>query len=426
MQEQVLAYTGRLSRRLHVSTEMVRGGGPAGPGVAVRGAGAGCGRPALHRGGDAEAQACVGSEPVAGRPAGRVRDDRRQPGREHPGEPPLAGAGGGRRAGFDCQVREGRGHAALVPGRPAPRVHLDAGRQFTGLDGGDGSRRSGRCAAQDHQPRHGGVGHRLVAGRQVAGVCVRRLPRLHDERVQRAGAREVRGPPEPRACVRRPDVPALGFVEGRAVQPPVPGSLRRFRGAARPHAGRGGRAAVLARRPRRLRLLAGFARARLHAEDGPGRSDQHEQRSLPAGSRQPIGPAAEDHDEPGGGRGAFLLARRTVHRLSRPAAGRLRGGPLAVDAVRPEERRASLDDRRVRPFARQLRVVGRLEHDLSDGRERRPQRHLPPVAGGRRPQAGPRGGDQRGTATLARRQDPRVHPDHARVAGGPVQGDAGR
>ena len=237
-------------RRRNGSSEMVCGVRPAAAVLAACRTGTGACRIALHGRGDAEAPAGVGPQPVAGRPARGLRGHRREPREEQPCQPHLARAGRGRRTRVDRPVRQGRGHAALVAGRQAAGVRLDPRRQFADLDGRHGPERPCRRAEEDHQPRHRGVGHRLVARRQVAGVRVGRLPGVRDERVQRGGVEEVRRPEQQGAGLRRPDVPSLGVVEGGSLQPPLPGPVRRVGGAARRDARRGGRPPVLFGRSR--------------------------------------------------------------------------------------------------------------------------------------------------------------------------------
>ena len=276
-------------------------------------------------------------QPVAGRPARGLRGHRREPREEQPCQPHLARAGRRRRTRVDRPVRQGGGHAALVAGRQAAGVRLDPRRQLADLDGRHGPERPCRRAEEDHQPRHRGVRHRLVARRQVARVRVRRLPGVRDERVQRGGAEEVRGPQEQGARLRPPDVPPLGVVEGGPLQPPLPRAVGRVGGAARRDARRGGRAAVLAGRPDDYAFSPDSKELAFARKTDPVEAISTNSDLFLLDLDEPGRQAAEDHDEPGGRRRTGLLAGRPLHRVPRAAAAGLRGRPLAGDALRPQD-----------------------------------------------------------------------------------------
>ena len=272
-------------------------------------------------------------------------------------------------------------------------------------------------------------GHRLVAGRQVAGVRLGRLPRVHDQRVQRAGAEEVRGRQEQGARLRPPDVPALGLVEGGPVQPPVRRAVGRFRRAARRDARRGRRAAVLAGRPRGLRLLAGLA-ASWRSHGRPTRS----RRSAPTAtcsswtSRNPSARAAgrsRRTRRPTAGRSTRRTAATSpTARSTAPGFEADRWQLMLYDRKTGEHRSTTVG---LGPLARQLRVVARLEDDLPHRRERRAQRHLPPAAGRRRPRC--RSWRRARTASCKLSRDGKTlvfTPEHADRAVGAVRGAAER
>ena len=229
-----------------------------------------------------------------------------------------------------------------------------------------------RRSAQGHESRDRGVRRDVVARRQVACLRLGCLSRVRRHRVQREdaeGARVEQGEGEDRG---RPPVPALDVMEGGQVQPPVHRARRRVTAAPRSHARCRRRSAVLAGRARRLRVLARLEGDRVREEDRQGRSHQHEQRHLHAGShRSGRGPEPRSPRTPaptagrstrptgstcrGGSRSGRASKRiagswccSTAGRAAEPSWRRSSTGPLTPGPSRPTAR-ASTSRSRTRP-----------------------------------------------------------------------------
>ena len=363
---------------------------------------------------------------LAGRPPRRLRRHRRQPREEHPR---TATSGWCRspaasRSPIARSEKIGR-HAALVAGRHA---RSRSSRRATA------ARRSGWWTWGPAGPA--GEPRKLTSlATEATGVAwspdgkwmalrVRRVPGVHDARVQRA---EAEGSSRRRKSKARVFDHLMfrhwmSWKDG-PLQPPVPGARRRL-GArratsrpARPTCRRSRSAAPTTTRSRPTRASS-------PSRGRPTRSRRSARTATCSCSTSPTrrprprkittNPAAD-------GGPAYSPDGRFIAYRAQQRAG-LRGRPLAADALRPEDGRASLDDGRAGTGSPDSYVwAPDSNDDLPDGRERGTQRHLPAAAGRRRSDADPRVGDERGAAGFARRQDARLQPDHARGAGGALR-----